>query len=377
MLCLNFLLQFPTSAFSFNLSVNVLLHRQTHLFYFSGAVDMTPRRNLHVEGLDARGPFRREGWFKDNEWGLASATREADYDQYHGGPWDFAAVNNALPANYATRHSLMLRESNHQSRGTSLPARLFVDHPVNCQENQPLYKFRSYDFTYSSGWDAANNLDRVRSRMNKSPVSKLSHRRNSRSFNREQMLFGRSIYKHRANMPGRFCHLSAQQRRSVRRKCRRTMAKKGEEQVATFVCKIRRIIEENPIEYCDFSPLVDFIDAMRDETTDNFRRWLFSVSSLESDMELTEPRLNEYGSQYRGMKMRYHAAFCAVLTEAVVSYEKTDPSSFYHMRRAEKMARQYRNQRGLFDQLLSDPASKNFLNGLQYGTRGEVLLRAY
>ena len=76
----------------------------------------------------------------------------------------------------------------------------------------------------------------------------------------------------------------------------------------------------------------------------------------------------------RGMKIRYHATFCAVLTEAVVSYEKDDPGSLYHMRRAEKMAGKYRNQRGPFNPLLSDPASKPFLNGPQYGTRVQVLL---
>ena len=152
------------------------------------------------------------------------------------------------------------------------------------------------------------------------------------------------------------------------------MAMKGEEQVETFVDKIRRLIEKNPIDYCDFSPLADFADVMRDETSNKFHIPLFSVCILESDMELTELSLNEYGAQYRRMKMRYDAAFCSVLTEVVVSSEKDDLSFPYHMHADEKMAGKYRNQRDLFNQLVSDPTSKHFLNGLQYGTRGQVLL---
>ena len=76
------------------------------------------------------------------------------------------------------------------------------------------------------------------------------------------------------------------------------MAQKGEEQVGSFVDKIRRIIGKNTTDYRDFSPLADFVYDMRDETWNNFRRWLFSVCILELDMELMELRINEYGAQY-------------------------------------------------------------------------------
>lgn len=80
---------------------------------------MTPRNSFDVEDRGAGGPFRRVGWFRDNEWGLIPAAREEDYDQNYGGPWYFSTINNALTANYATRNTVMLREGNQESRGTS------------------------------------------------------------------------------------------------------------------------------------------------------------------------------------------------------------------------------------------------------------------
>ena len=54
----------------------------------------------------------------------------------------------------------------------------------------------------------------------------------------------------------------------------------------------------HPIDFCDFSPLEYYLDGVGEETTDNFRTWLFSVSSIEFDMNRTcLYRLQDYGSQ--------------------------------------------------------------------------------
>ena len=60
--------------------------------------------------------------------------------------------------------------------------------------------------------------------------------------------------------------------------------------------------------------------------------------------------------------MRYHAAFCAILSAVVVDYDSEDPSSRFHLDRAEKMAKQFLHQRKLFTELLQHSGSYQFLN---------------
>ena len=156
------------------------------------------------------------------------------------------------------------------------------------------------------------------------------------------------------------------------------MARKGAKQITLFCLRIRGITKEYPIDFCDFSPLEDYVDGMREETSNNFCTWLFSVSCIEFDMERSWfHRLNDYGSQYRGMGMRYHAAFCAILSAVVVDYDMDDPSSRFHLDRAEKMAKQFLHQRKIFTELLQHSGSNQFLKGLEYGRRGDVHLRNY
>ena len=242
----------------------------------------------------------------------------------------------------------------------------------------PFFQFQDFDFPYNAKFDTTIHLNRVQRRRREKEFSKLANRRNSNAYNANLNLFDRINAKHRAPRPGCFLHLMPKSRRTVRRKCRRAMARKGAEQVGIFTQSIRKMTEAHPIDFCDFSQREDYVDGMREETTENFGTWLFSVSSIEFDMNRTRLyRLQDYGSQYRGMGMRHHAAVCAILSAVVVDYEQDDPSSRYHLDRAEKMAKQFLYQQKLFTEFLQHSESYRFINGLVYGHRGDFKLCNY
>ena len=339
----------------------------------------TPTRS--AAGLHESGPFYRDGWLREKLYGVCAHTRMEDVDDYNGNQRNFTAQNNPLPDNYASRTALMVRDRPNASDAYN--SRVLVTSPGDGDDawtrdasRLPFFRFKDFDFPYNAKCDTAIHLNRVESRRRGKEFSKLAYRSNSKAYNTNLNLFDRINAKHREPRPGRFRHLAPKSRRTVRRKCRRAMARKGAEQVGIFTQRIRKMTEAHRIDFCDFSPLEDYIDGMREETTDNFRTWLFSVSSFEFDMNRTcLYRLQDYGSQYRGMGMRHHAAFCATLSAVIVDYEQDDPSSRYHLDRAEKMAKQFLYQQKLFNEFLQHSESYRFINGLIYGHHGDVQLR--
>ena len=75
--------------------------------------------------------------------------------------------------------------------------------------------------------------------------------------------------------------------------------------------------------------------------------------------------------------MTLHAAFCSVLSTIVIDYESDDPDTHHCMKHAEKLAGQFRKQEDMVWTIYKDSKSASFVNGLKYGSSGEVVLRQF
>ena len=252
---------------------------------------MAPRTSCAV-GQHEWGPFYRNGWLREKNDGVCAHTRMDDVDGYYACHRNFSAYNTPLPDDYASNTALVVRYRPNSNKACS--SRILVTNAGESDEawtrdadRLPFFRFKNFVFPYNAHCDTAIHLDRVQSRNREKKISKLAHRRNSRAYDANLSLYDQIIAKHRAQPLGHFRHLNSKGRRTARRKCRRAMARKGAEQITIFCQRIRGITEEYPIDFCDFSPLEDYVDGMRKETSNNFRTWLFSVSCIEFDMDRT------------------------------------------------------------------------------------------
>ena len=207
---------------------------------------------------------------------------------------------------------------------------------------------------------------------------RMSRMKNSRGFDRMMAQYNRTYAaKLRENgPPGVFRHITkASMKRSRRRACRRNMYRRGGEQMEKWTEAIRSIIRDHPIDDCDFSPLEDYINIFRRETSNKFRDFLLNLGEIElrscTDWDY---RLGEYYNQYMGMGMTLHSAFCRALSIIITDYDVEDTSTKHLLEHAERLSGQFRMQMAAFWKMYSDPKNKEFTRGLVYGSNGEVVL---